>query len=295
MAQAELTEEKESKVYDYHRDFSKISNSMLRKFLPKKPNDGDTEYEKRLYESIYVTRTKIPDPPTKEMQEGSALHEACLEERPLSEVVKVYPETCLNKKGHLNPKPCEAFRKENSDFEYFAKQKDFDRLAKAVDVFRSSVTYQLIQSFDAVVEKPFFWKCQHSGLECRMKSDFVVPDHSKKKLYVFDLKTTSYVRPEEFQRHLGNMKWWSQSCHYGAGLAAQEEYQGYTIMFSWVALEPDTPNRISWSALHADSQTDAHGKYVSAMLELAKCYETGNWSESWEGQLSVMSLKPWQY
>ena len=68
----------------YHKDTTKLSNSMLATFCESR----------RLYEAKYVTKTFDSEPATKPMDRGDVIHRVLLEGRPLRSCVSIYNDRC---------------------------------------------------------------------------------------------------------------------------------------------------------------------------------------------------------
>ena len=87
---------------------------------------------RRQYDGEFVC--DLPQKPTsRAMDVGSVVHEVCLEGRDLGDVVLRYPSTVYSKTGSLVSARASKFREDNSDYEYFLKDRDMDRVMSIIE------------------------------------------------------------------------------------------------------------------------------------------------------------------
>lgn len=152
----------------------------------------------------YLQAVNFPEPPTRSMLIGTAVHRIVLGERPGHEVLRYDGAT---RKGNA----WEEFRTAHSGADILTAPEwdDADEIARAV--LSDPIAMRRIEG--ARFEVPLTWKmgsikCSTRGLDIVAAGD------------IADLKTTSTVEPEMWQRHAGKMHYAEQMVWYRAGARA---------------------------------------------------------------------------
>jgi len=161
---------------DYHSDFDHVSCSMLKVFC-----DSPVKYYHH-----FIAQDMKQKPASKYMELGSAVHAVLLEETPIHEAVRVYPETCLKSDGSINGKPAAQFR---ADYPAEMYVKDDAQFRTLIASIRSSPIGKLIEAC-RYRETEHRWM-DDAGVLCRCKPDaYGIVDGVVK---VYDLKITEQI------------------------------------------------------------------------------------------------------
>jgi|GEM_PF-1760903 len=262
----------------YHSDYGRVSKTMLGHFLKSRSD----------FYRYYVAKTQSPPRPKRVMQVGSAIHAILLERVPIEKAVKVYPASCLNSAGSLNPKPAAKFREDHPDA-FIMKDADYDLVAASCDAVMKHGLGKLIEHPDAVFEVPQVWTCKASGLPCRMMADWFI--ELDDRVLVYDLKTTEDIYPTGVQRTCKLMKYWLQDSHYSAGLRS---VFGKPVMFKFWFVEIGDPHRIAPYEYDQRSREIGSSSHEKTMQSLANCYATGDWRDEWEMTTGQLVINPWE-
>jgi hypothetical protein len=262
----------------YHRDYKRVSKTMLGHFLKSRFD----------YYRYYVAKTESPPAPKRVMQVGSAIHSILLDRTSIDDVVAVYPASCLKSDGSLNPKPASKFREDHPDH-FIMKDADYDLVHDTCEAVRKHELGTLIDHPDAVFEVPKQWTCKVSGLDCRMMADFYT--ELDDRVICYDLKTTEDIYPTGVARTCKVLKYWLQDAHYSAGL---EAIFGKPVFFKFWFVEINAPHRIAPYEYDPRSREIAASSYQKVMVNLADCYATGDWADEWEKTTNQLVINPWE-
>jgi len=250
---------------------------MLKVFI----EDGRREYEAR-----FVTHTKAPPPPSDSMRLGSLAHAMILEPDKVVEGYAVIPNDVLSVSGTRAG----------------AKWKEFEAANAGKTLMKASEYRDVCDMIDSVAKKcgPWFagaigkaeyeirWTDKHSGLPCKARIDFLVPR------FTLDFKTAKSSSPKAFRGAVKIYRYDIQEAHYTNGV---EETTGETTDFLFVVVKSESPfqcrvyrtpefeNVPDWRRIDK-----SWGRLCrqEAMLQLAKCYETGDFSDPFENDVMVL-------
>ena len=270
--------------YDYFADYKNISASMLKTFAKSR----------RQYDGEFVTCDLPQKPTSRAMDVGSVVHEVCLEGRDLGDVVLRYPSTVYSKTGSLVSARASKFREDNSDYEYFLKDRDMDRVMSIIEALKECEVHKWMIHPNAIREQTLYWTDEDTGLGCRAKPDFMV--ELDDCVRYFDLKVTTNFTPEDFSNYLGgnrkgSMRGYLQACHYEAGLMSKYKKPASLI---YVCVNPESPHQVCVNQISPTSMDMCRSAYRGFMRDLADCYRSGDWSETYEGQINTSVLDQWQ-
>jgi hypothetical protein len=264
---------------DYHADFSRVSASMLKVFL-----DSRREYEAR-----YVTRTMEAEPPSDPMQLGSLAHAMLLEPHTLSEFVQV-PADVLSKSGSRAGKAWEQFCLDNAG-KTLVKWEDFDAARKMV----ASIKAKCGAWFDSVgePEKPLLWNDDATGLPCKAKPDYLIV--GRQPIICVDVKTAANAMPGGFRDSVKRYRYYLQESHYRNGIGAANPTYGVNFYFVVVQNKPPYQCRV-YEIPYADSAPPwsridmeySHNLYRRTMQQIAECYQTNDWSDPGEDEVTTL-------
>lgn len=267
----------ESTVEQYHRDYSRLSKTMLNHFASSRQK----------FYHYYVAQDHAPPKPTSQMIVGTAVHKILLERIPVENAVTVYDDTCFKVNGHLNPKPAAKFREENAS-KLIVKQSELDTINATCNAVKDHELGKLISNQDAEFETVITWTDRETGMECRAMVDFFIDmgDHIR----AYDLKTTDQVEPMPFKRTAKRFRYWLQDAHYSNGLEANFSKP---VSFGFWCVETDFPHRLCLREYTPHSREMAASHRLRYMTDLQNCHETGDWRDEFTKEKDMMTLEPW--
>lgn len=262
---------------DYHSNYDRISKTMLTHFS-KSVND---------YWRYYVAEQEKPPGPKRQMVIGSAVHKIVLEKTKPLEAMAIYPNNCFKSNGAINPKPARQFEEDNQD-KFVVRDRDAELIMSICNAIYKHELGSLVCHPDAVFEKPQFWTCPHSKLDCRLMCDFYLDVGDE--IIAYDLKTTEDIYPVGIKRTSKTFKYWLQDAHYSAGL---QEIFGKPVRFKFWFVEVAWPFRIAPYEYPPQSRETAVTAYRSLMKRLAECYANDSWKDDWTTKTNFLELSPW--
>lgn len=258
----------------YHNDYSHISRTMLKLFR-----------ESRLeYHLTYVTGQRKPKEPNKPMLTGTVGHEILLKGRKLDELVLCYPGNCLNGNGGLIGARAEAFRNEHPNW-ICLKHEEYDGIEGFVKAVRSRDDIRQVLENATSKEKRF--DAELDGLPCKCMPDIAcdLGDY----ITVYDFKFSEKVDPISWRRTSKRLALWLQDAHYSRVLAKRFDKP---VQFRFINVEIVPPHRIQWYWYPPASRELAFSEHRKDLLDLAACYDSGDWSDNWT---SETELSPWDF
>ena len=129
-----------------------------------------------------------------------------------------------------------------------------------------------------------FWIDPATGLQCRMRADFVhpLPDG---RVILLDLKTTKDASPDDFGRSVWRYGYHRQAAHYSAGYAAASGADVAAFVFG--AVTADYPH-LAVPYMLADEDMAAGESSRRTLLEqYAQCQRTNTWPAYGSGVLTI--------
>lgn len=236
----------------------------------------------------YVEGTESPPAPKRQMVIGSAVHKILLERTAPMDCLAIYPDDCLKSNGHINPVPAKKFEEANAD-RFVVKREDAELIISVCDSVESHELSGLLANDEAVFETPQFWKCEHSGLDCRLMCDFYfdMGDY----ILAYDLKTTETIYPARIKRTCKDFKYWLQDAHYSAGL---KTLFGKPVHFKFWFVEITYPFRIAPFEYLPQARETANTFYRGMMKRLAECYRNNSWDDDFTQKVNYLNLEPWE-
>jgi hypothetical protein len=259
-------------MYDYHKDFSRVSKTMLNLFY-------DSAFE---YAETYIFGRMETKKQTKQMDTGGLLHSILLEKKELKDLVLEYPSSCLKSNGDLNGKPAAQFRADNPGVICL---KDTSEIQTAI----SAILKGLLKDWFAIVDHP------GTHIEETIHFETPIPSRCKPDVFVdmgdhiicYDLKCTATFRPRDFLRTAKRFRYWLQDAHYSAGLI---ETFLKPVQFRFVVCEVVPPYRSQIRWYDERSREIARDSRLNKLMELSKRTESGNWIDDYSQELIV---SPW--
>ena len=265
---------------DYHRR-SEHSKGMLYDFHERP----------RIFEGRYITKTIPLKETTAGMGIGTLVHAALLEPHKLHELYAVVPEELLASNGALSTKAAKDF---------VATARGRGQIPLKADQFQ--VVAAMAQSVNAacgswlgkaaLIEQTITWTHPATGLACRCKPDWIRPTKNGTSI-AFDLKTTADISAHGFRGSVENFGYWLQDAHYSEGIEAAT---GKPVdAFYFVAVESEAPYACRVFQLDSESRAAAKEAREDLLANLAECYRTGEFRDSFEGVVTPISVRPFAY
>lgn len=225
------------------------------------------------YKSTFVDRTLPPKSSTNATETGTVVHAILLEKKHIDEVVRAYPSNAFKSNGHLNPGPANEFSEKIFPL-IPMKQEQIDQVERICDralkselgpVLKSGATFE--QRLDAEIE----------GVKCRCKPDIhTIIDG---QLFIWDLKTTERIRPDDWWRTAKMMRYAIQDAFYS--LVAGQVY-GTKAIFRFWAIEVIGNHRVQPYWYDDRSREIAQSYVKEKLVEFAQRKAEDNWSDNWE-------------
>ncbi len=245
---------------DYHKDFSALSKTALSVFL-------DDPY--KYYLEFVAQSHTFPKKQTRQLTVGVACHAVLLEGKQLMDVVAIYPKSCLNSAGGINPKPAELFRIEQGH-KLCVKSEDFDRMVQILASVNASPLGDLIA---AATEREEEHRAEILGIKCKCRPDFAAMDYYGRNL-IWDLKFQDDCSKKSFRRSAKNFRYWLQDAHYSA--ICREENDLPTSFQFWI-VEAHSPFRVRTYHFSQPTRDEAFSTHLRKLEELKACIESGVW------------------
>ncbi len=244
----------------YHADTTYWSKSKIWTYF-KSP---------QTFRSVYLDRSMSHPAASVRMDAGSIFHAVLLEGRPFRSVVSVYPQSCLKSNGAINHKPAKEFADQaRSEGKYVMKEKETVPIQKAIQKVRSKdhigEWIELAQESDQV-EKTFVWRCEHSGLLCKSRTDFYLLGGGLSPI-VFDLKFTGMWSRQNFKNSSRKFGYWFQDAHYSTGF---EAVLGIIPDFKFICVNESAPYQSAVNFHNEPTRYRTFPAYAATMSDLSE-------------------------
>lgn len=243
---------------------------------------------RRLYHARHVLR--LPEAqltPTRQMNLGTLTHAELLEPGSLEghyAVLTDWPDFRTNAAKEWRAAQEQAGK-------MVVKREDIASMVGMVKAV-AAVAGTWLKHGRAIIEKPIFWTDHATGMQCRCKPDWLIDLPGE--VLAFDFKSTDDASPSAFARQVSNMELWMQDEHYTRGI--REEF-AKPVTFTFVAASPNYPFHVSVHQIDRNqiTQPKISGEYCDTLMALARCMETGDWSEPWERTINKVALFDWSF
>jgi hypothetical protein len=294
---------------DYHANQS-LGHSALLKLLR-----SPAHYRE------YVTTTHEP---TAAMAFGTALHAAVLEPDVFGSEYAVFDETLLD--GALQTIDDYKVAAEALAVKVGKMRKDEIKAAiKAADVesrfkFREDEIARLyggktilsaeqmtaIQSIQVNISKHAgaarrlangasemsgFWVDSETGVQCKIRPDWLAMDEAGEIVAILDVKTTKDSSIGGFGKSVANLGYDVQAAYYTDGL---REIIGKEVPFLFLAVESDSPHNVALYRADPEMLEVGRKKYRAGLMLMKWCQESGQWPGYQPGgEEELISLPAW--
>lgn len=255
----------------------------------------------RLYEGRHILGTIPPKESTPAMKKGTLAHAALLEPASFAERYVVMPRYELDAdnvtgKGEASTSTATSY--------YKAKKTAFEKAHAGKNIV-SQDEYDMIRGMaasmarecgawlksDGIVERTVVWDHPATGIRCRCRLDWA-RFTTKGSLLIFDLKGTADPRPRAFRNRIEDGLW-LQAAHYSEGAAIAFGMPVENFVF--VASEFDEPHRTFTYFIDSQSMRSAREAREDLMIDLARRFGSGDWSDPQEGQITSVSVRDFAF
>ena len=161
---------------------------------------------------------------------------------------------------------------------------DFDALRFMGDAIRKHpLAGKMLR--DGRPESSVFWEDPHTGLKCRCRPDYYVPD----RRMTIDIKSADDASRNGFRRAISKYRYHVQDALYREGLAAVGERVEY---FLFVAVEKEPPWAVAIFSLDEQAVERGYAAARDGMTTMARCLREGQWP-AYETGIQVLDLPAW--
>jgi len=266
---------------NYHTDFTRISNTMLKHFKD----------DKRKFWSWYINMDRgVPNLMGKtNVAIGQVVHQIMLEKIEASELLAYYPQDCFKVNGTLNPKPAKEFRESmQAQGKIVVKDEEFKRIMEICNSIEAHPLGQILGREGTTFEEPIFWTDNNTGIDCRACPDFAFNTGSE--VLCYDLKVTEKPDPKNWAKIARRFAYYQQDAHYSSGLA---HVTGLPVRFVFWAVESVWPYRVAQYEYDPISRERAGEDYMRTLQELKRCKEQDDWQDAWTTNPNFLAVEPW--
>lgn len=247
---------------------------------------------RRGFHGMHIARTIPRRKATKTMDFGTLCHGATLEPHRLHERYAVIPDSLLSGENRsISSKEAKAWRDEQqAQGKIVIKEDDLPDIEAVANGVMEECGDWLEQA--GHIEKTITWQHPATGLPCRCKPDWI--RFTKNKTAIgFDLKTTNSIDPHKFRGKVESLGYWLQVAHYSEGI---EQALGRPVeAFVFVAAQNKAPFRARTFELDSESVAAAREARERIMADLYRCYQSNDWSETWERTVTKLSVRPFAF
>jgi hypothetical protein len=248
-----------------------------------------------LFHGLYVAKTIERKPASPAMELGTLVHLRILEpEKYYESLAPELPATApdgdawnLRKPAHREAKA--IWEETHCNGKVLLSQEDREKIeAMAASVFRCKRAWRLIEG-KGEPEYSIFWTDNETGLKLKCRVDWFssIP---------VDLKTTKDPNPLSYSKDCVNYGYFRKRYHYEAGIA---DLMGEPVPMVHLAVGSNPPYDVAVYELDdADSRTGERigfNQWRESLRDIAKCYETGDWSNPWGERIVKLSAPSYAF
>jgi len=259
-----------------------ISRGMLFDFLESR----------RGFFGAHVVGTIPRKRASKTMDFGTLCHAALLEPQTFANRYAVIPDSLLSGEHRtISSNAAKAWRDEHAAAgQIVIKEDDLPEIEAVAKGVQEECGAWLQDA--GHVEKTIVWRHPATDLPCRCRPDWI--RFTKNGTCIgFDLKTTNSIDPHKFRSKVEALGYWLQVAHYAEGIALATGRPVEAFIF--VAAQNKSPFRARTFELDSESVAAAREARERLMADLMRCYQSGDWSESWERTVTKLSVRPFAF
>lgn len=251
----------------------------------------DFRESRRYFADRYVFRCIDPPAPTPDMVLGTLFHIAVLEpETWLDRVAPPYPDLAPDGKKWLRRKGSQHERWWAEEVEerrglIACTQDQVATVREMTKALWRNPMAKILLERDGVAEHAIVWNDPETGVPCKCLVDWFA-DIS------IDLKTCPSATPQSFSRSIATFGYHRKAAHYLAGLKA---HTGEDRKLLHVAIGKAVPHSCAVYEIRASDLELGSKQRRETLIALAKCYDSGDWSEPHEREIITLGLPGWAY
>lgn len=259
---------------EYHSDYTHISHSMMEVFRESRT----------LFNRYYVKKSRPVPPATDEMILGSMVHCWLLEPEDFYNQF-YHADKCQDRRGN---KWKEEKEKADSQGLVCVTNKQFiDSHVLSSAIKDHPIAHRLLFELEGWNEKPIFWKDEDGfGLKC--KPDKLVSDGRVDVLIMPDIKTARSSDPVEFAKSAYKFGLHRQQDHYIRGVS--QKHPNKIVSPCWIVVGKEEPNTVRVYQPSEEMLELGHIENNRYIAELKECYDTGDWTEPGENEITELTL-----
>ncbi|MFO0253387.1 MAG: PD-(D/E)XK nuclease-like domain-containing protein [Betaproteobacteria bacterium] len=220
---------------------------------------------KHLRDSPMAYRHALLNPPADKtaFMVGRAVHTLVFEPETFDSAYAIWM------KGDRRGKAWDAFTAEHKGLTIL-KAAEADECAAMATAVRQ---HPLVQPYldGGVFEQPVFWTDPETGIRCKAKPDWVLPETRT----VLDLKSARSIEARRFGTEAARMGYHLQLAHYRNGVRAAYGWEPKRLLL--VAVEKAAPHDVAVFELGPDEAYVANQDVRDLLHQLKECTDSGRW------------------
>lgn len=263
----------------YHADEA-IGSTMLEVFRESR----------RLYEARYIKKTIPAKEPSAVMERGTLIHLRLLEPERFSAETALIPSDAPQRRSKVDKEWWASFEETNKD-KHLITADDLACINGAAESVLSKRWASKLLRGDGQPEFSIFWNDKETGLRLKVRVDwFALPVST-------DLKTTGDAAPAKFVRRCVDLGYHRKHAHYLAGIQAYTGDKDPLMVNVAVSTSPPFSSG-AYNINDFDSRMNARLGVMerrNVLRDLAKCYDTGDWSDTWENEIMELAYPAYAF
>jgi len=242
-------------IEEYHADKTRVGHSALVK-MARSPAHFLAGYS--LQEETSALRF------------GRAVHTAVLEPQRFKESYVVQPK--FDRRTKDGKAACEQWEQDNFGKEFITE----DEMNSIEGVVASIAAHTGASSMLSCgsPEKTVYWTHEETGIDCKIRPDFLVVDGSGRVTAILDLKTTLNAGKTKFAKSMVDYGYDLQAAFYVDGL---KKAIGAEVPFYFLAAESKSPHGVALYKTGERTLEVGRKKYNDALALLKWCRENQMW------------------
>lgn len=272
----------EMSAKEYH-EHKAIGASMLETFRKSR----------RKYHARHVAKDADAFTPTNAMDDGTLVHCLLLEPEKYESLLAPPPpekapdgKKWLRRAGSDHEKWWDEYL-ETTEGKIVADEERRKRIENAVASIMRNKRATMLLSQDGQPEHSAFWIDEETGLECKCRYDWFAP-------ISVDVKTSADPAPEPYAKTIVNLGYHRKWAHYRAGLQALTG-QNKFVHIVVGSQDPHLVGNYDIDDRDRDGIRLGEVQRRRTLRQLAACYESGDWREPWEKQITKLRLPGWAF
>jgi len=248
---------------------------------------------RREFYGRYVAKTLPPKEPSDAMKFGTLVHLAVLEPERFAETVVTMPNLYQGEEWNWR-KPAHREARDAMQAKFAAEGKTCIELGdwEAVEAIAKSIrenkyAHRLVNG-QGQPEFSIFWTDHETGLELKCRVDWFAS-------IPVDIKTTNDPSPEEYARTCLKFGYHRKASHYLAGIEAFNDLPTPMVHLAVGTKPPYVVAAYEINDRDSDNKSLGYQQWRATLASLARCYETGDWREPWEKQITSLRLPGWAF